>query len=220
MPLNPSVEKPLIWEDQEELNFPDLCTFVHHVELASREVYNSVMRLQKHLMLVDKQNQKLKSKFTNYEKTNKAYVIDNIQLKAKNDNLENQLANLEKQLKIAHLDKCLTPSSLPLPPLLIFDDSDGDSKYSHYHSQKAKLTKLPDPPMLTDGHAVKFDINVWKSKMAKKLTTNIDHYPTKVLRMAYVNSCMDKEAYKNLAARSKISTRKLFAIAKEMFEVL
>ena len=47
------------------------------------------MRLRKHFMLIDKQNQKLKSKFTNYKKANKVYIINNAQLKAKNNDLEN-----------------------------------------------------------------------------------------------------------------------------------
>ena len=94
--LNPPAKKLLTREDWEKLNFSDVCTFVRHVELAPRKVYNLVMRLWKHFMLVDKQNQKLKLKFTNYEKANKAYVIDNVQLKAKNNDLENWLADLEK----------------------------------------------------------------------------------------------------------------------------
>ena len=56
--------------------------------------------------------------------------------------------------------------------------------------------------------------------MIKKLTTNADYYPTEALRMAYVNSCVDKEVYKHLTARSKISAQKLFATAEEMFEIL
>ena len=74
--------------------------------------------------------------------------------------------------------------------------------------------------MLTDGYATRFDIDVWKSKMVKKLTANADHYPTEALRMAYVDSCMDREAYKHLAARSRIDAWKPFAMTKEMFEVL
>ena len=74
--------------------------------------------------------------------------------------------------------------------------------------------------MLTNGHATGFDINVWKSKMVKKLTANANHYPTKVLRMAYVNSHVNRETYKYLTARSRISAQKLFVMAKKMFEVL
>ena len=183
-------------EDREELNFPDVRTFVRHVELAPREVYDSVMRLRKHLVLVDKQNQKLKSKFTNYKKVNKAYIIDNSQLKAENDNLENWLANLEKQLENAQSDKHPTPSPPP-PPSVVSEDLDNNSK----QSKKTKLTKLPDPLMLTDGHATGFNIDVWESKIVKKLSANANHYPTKALCMAYVNSRVDGEAYKHLAAR-------------------
>ena len=74
--------------------------------------------------------------------------------------------------------------------------------------------------MLMDGHTAGFDINIWESKMAKKLAANADHYPIEVLRMAYVDSHVDREAYKYLAMRSRISAQKPFATAKEMFEVL
>ena len=74
--------------------------------------------------------------------------------------------------------------------------------------------------MLTNGHVTEFDINVWESKIVKKLTANADHYPTKALRMAYINSCVDREAYKHLAARSRIGAQKPFATVEEMFEVL
>ena len=74
--------------------------------------------------------------------------------------------------------------------------------------------------MFTDGHATEFNIDVWESKMVKKLSANTDHYLTKALRMAYVNSCVNGEAYKYLVARSRIGARKLFSIAEEMFEVL
>ena len=155
MALNPPAKKPLTREDREELNFPNVRTFVRHVESAPREVYNSIMRLRKHLMLVDKQNQKLKSKFTNYKKANEAYVIDNVQLKAENNNLENWLADLEKQLENAQLNKPSAPS--PPPPLsVVSDNSDDNSK----QSKKTKLTKLLDPPMLTNGHATGFNIDV------------------------------------------------------------
>ena len=58
--------------------------------------------------------------------------------------------------------------------------------------------------MLIDGHATRFDIDVWESKMVKKLTANADHYSTEALCMAYINSHVDWEAYKHLAARSRI----------------
>ena len=210
----PANEPSLTRNNCEKLIFPDVRTFVRHVDEAPNEVYDSVMRLRKHFVLIDKQSRKLEKKFANYEKANETYVIDNKQLKAENDNLENRLANLAKQLENAHLDKHPTQPSLLLP--LAPDNSDDDSK----QSKKTKSTKLPDPPMLTDGHVAGFDINVWESKMVKKLTVNANHYPTKALHMAYVDSRVDGEAYKHLAARSKISAQKSFATAEEMFKVL
>ena len=56
--------------------------------------------------------------------------------------------------------------------------------------------------------------------MVKKLTANANHYPTEALRIAYVNSCVDGEVYKHLAARSRIGAQKPFATTKKMFEVL
>ena len=228
--LNPPAKEQLTQEDQEELNFSDVHIFVCNVESASKEVYDSVMRLWKHFVLVNKQNQKLKSKFTNYKKTNKAYIINNAQLKAENDNLENWLANLEKQLEIARSNKCPTLSSLPLPFLSVSlppsvsasDDLDGKSRHSHrsHRSRKTKLTKLPDPPMFTDNNAAGFNIDVWESKMAKKLAANADYYDTKALRMAYMDNRVDSNAYKHLAARSRIGAQKPFATVEEMFEVL
>ena len=222
-------KKPLLTrKDQEELNFPDERTFLCHVEAAPRMIYDSIMRLQKHLVLLDKQSCKLKKKLTNYEKANKAYVIENKQLKSENKslktqsaNLENQLADLKKQLKIAHLHKCPTPLFLP-PPASAFDDSNGKSKHFHYshHSRKTKSTKLSDLPMLTDGNIIRFDINRWESKMAKKLAANADHYNIEALCMVYMDSHMDGDAYGYLTARSRISARKLFATAEKMFEVL
>ena len=210
----PANELLLTWNDCEELIFPDVRTFVRYVDETPDEVYDSVMRLQKHLVLIDKQSRKLEKKFTNYKKANEVYIVDNTQLKAENNNLENQLANLAKQLENARLDKHLTQPSLPPP--LASDDLDDNLK----QSKKTKLTKLSDPPMLTDGHVAGFDIDVWESKMIKKLTANANHYPTKALRMTYINSCVDGEAYKHLAARLKIGVWKPFATVKEMFEVL
>ena len=160
----------------------------------------------------------MEKKFTNYKKANKTYVINNIQLKAENDDLENWLANLKKQLENAQSDRHPTPSFPPPPPSasVVSDNSDDNLK----QSKKIKSIKLPDPPMLTDGHATGFDIDVWESKMVKKLTANANHYSTEALRMAYINSRVNREAYKHLAARSRIGAQKPFTIAEKMFEVL
>ena len=230
--LNPPAKEPLTKKNWKELNFPDVCIFLYHMEIAPKEVYDSVMKLQKHLVLVDKQSQKLKLKFINYKKANKRYIIDNVQLKIENwdletqlVNLENQLINLEKQLEDARSNKYSSlppPSASSPPPASAFDDSDGKYKYSRYshYFRKTKSTKLPDSPMLTDSNAAGFDINMWESKMAKELAVDIDHYDIKALRMAYMNNHVDSNVYKHLAAKSRIGARKPFATAEKMFKVL
>lgn len=61
-----------------------------------KKVYNSVMKLWNHLVLINKQSYKWEKKFINYKKANEAYVIDNSQLQSKNKSLETQFTNLEK----------------------------------------------------------------------------------------------------------------------------
>ena len=43
----------------------------------------------------------------------------------------------------------------------------------------------------------RFDINVWESKIVKKLAANRDYYDTKTLRIAYVNSRVNGNVYKH-----------------------
>ena len=148
-------ELPLTRNNCEELIFPDVRTFVRHMDETPDEVYDSVMRLWKHLVLINKQSRKLEKKFANYKKTNKMYVINNAQLKAKNNNLKNWLADLEKQLENAQSDKHPAPSPPPLPSV-VSNNSDNNLK----ESAKTKSIKLPDLPMLTDSYATEFDINV------------------------------------------------------------
>ena len=49
-----------------------------------------------------------------------------------------------------------------------------------------KTTKIPDPPMLTDGKEPRFED--WLLLMNQKLTANADHFDTSQLRIAYVAS--------------------------------
>ena len=79
---------PLTQDDREELNLSDIRTFLLHVNVALKEVYNSTMRLRKHFVLIDKQNCILEKKLTNYKKANKPYIIENKQLKSENKGLE------------------------------------------------------------------------------------------------------------------------------------
>jgi hypothetical protein len=51
---------------------------------------------------------------------------------------------------------------------------------------RQKSTKIPDPPILTDGSEPAY--NDWSIKMKMKLEANLDHFPTLALQMGYVQS--------------------------------
>ena len=130
VPLNPPAKEPLIQKDREKLIFSDVHTFICHVNEVPDKVYDSIMRLWKHLVLIDKQSRKSEKKFTNYKKAKEVYIIKNKQLQSENRDLENQLAHLEKQLEIACSDKHFTPLFPPSPvsspflALVVSDNSD------------------------------------------------------------------------------------------------
>ena len=84
--------------------------------------------------------------------------------------------------------------------------------------QSICLSKATNPPMLEDGHAV--DIDVWITKMVKKLTVNADHDSTELAGMTYVDGRVNGDAYLPLKARASIDAANPFATAKEMLETL
>ena len=55
-----------------------------------------------------------------------------------------------------------------------------------------KTTKIPDPPMLTDGKEPQFDD--WLLLVSQKLTANVDHVDNPQLRIAYVASRCEGKA--------------------------
>lgn len=85
-------------------------------------------------------------------------------------------------------------------------------------SHDKKSTKLPDPPVLTDGKEPVFD--EWLSKMRNKLYANRDHFPTDDLRMAYIESRVGGPASKHLQPRLRASTTNPFLLASDMYDVL
>jgi hypothetical protein len=64
-----------------------------------------------------------------------------------------------------------------------------------------KSTKIPDPPILTDGKEPKFED--WLLRVEDKLAANADHYPTPAMRLAYVKSRCGGRAAEHLVARSR-----------------
>jgi hypothetical protein len=67
-----------------------------------------------------------------------------------------------------------------------------------------KLTKIPDPPILTDRKEPKF--KDWLLHVKDKLAANANHYPTPAMRLAYVKSCYSRRAAEHLVAHSRLDT--------------
>ena len=55
-----------------------------------------------------------------------------------------------------------------------------------------RSTKIPDPPMLTDGKEPRFED--WLLLISQKLAANTDHFDTPQLRMAYIASRCEGKA--------------------------
>jgi hypothetical protein len=77
-----------------------------------------------------------------------------------------------------------------------------------------KSSKLPDPPVLTDGIDPAFD--TWKIQMNGRLTTNADHYADEKARMDYVFSRTGGKAQRHLKSRFGPDAVKPFQTADSM----
>lgn len=82
----------------------------------------------------------------------------------------------------------------------------------------SKTTKLPDPPLLTDGKDPTFES--WKLQMQGKLQVNHDHFPTPYACMTYVFNRTGGDAQEHLLPRVAGDSPDPFESADEMFECL
>ena len=81
-----------------------------------------------------------------------------------------------------------------------------------------KTTKIPDPPMLTDGKEPRFED--WLLLMTQKLAANADHFDTSQLRVAYVASHCEGKARKHITLRMRDDSRNPYADSNDMLDHL
>jgi hypothetical protein len=81
-----------------------------------------------------------------------------------------------------------------------------------------KSSKIPDPPVLTDGKDPTFES--WKLQIRDKLRTNADHFPTDEAKMAYVFSRTGGDAQKHLQPRYDEESQDQFDTDHEMITYL
>jgi hypothetical protein len=85
-------------------------------------------------------------------------------------------------------------------------------------SGSGKSSKLPEPPVFTDGIDPAFD--TWKIQMTGKLTTNADHYADEKARMHYVFNRTGGDAQEHLKPQFKPGAVKPFQTANSMIQHL
>jgi hypothetical protein len=81
-----------------------------------------------------------------------------------------------------------------------------------------KSTKIPDPPILTNGKNPTFED--WLSRMEDKLAANADRYQTPALRLAYVKSRCGGRASTHIISRSRSNVMKQYQDAPDIFDHL
>src|SRR6187402_944441 len=81
-----------------------------------------------------------------------------------------------------------------------------------------KSTRLPDPPILTDGVDPSYEH--WIVNIQGKLIINADHYESEDARMYYVFGRTGGDAQKHLYSRFSYDAVERFETVKEMFECL
>jgi Zinc knuckle len=81
-----------------------------------------------------------------------------------------------------------------------------------------KTTKLPDPPVFTDGTDI--NINNWLSRMRKKLRSNKDHFPTEDMKLAYAEGRIGGQAATHAEERFKEDATEPYETVEDLFEHL
>lgn len=99
------------------------------------------------------------------------------------------------------------------------DDSDADDDEAPSKQQKAtKSTKLPDPPVFTDGVDPSWED--WSAKMEEKLDANVDWLPTAKSQLTYVYSRIGGNASKQTMTRRTRNCTNPYASYSEIMDDL
>ena len=93
-----------------------------------------------------------------------------------------------------------------------------DTPVGSEEPKERRSTKLPDPPILTDGLNPTFDD--WIEGMRDKLRANADHYNTEDMKMAYLASRVGGKAKLQLSSRRRPDAINPFRNAEAMLEAL
>ncbi len=128
---------------------------------------------------------------------------------AERDGLEEEIGKLEKDVDILRKneddltsrlkDAKETIRKLRQEKVASALNDDADAPVTERPRKHEKSTKIPDPPVFTNGGDPSWDD--WYSKMVDKLAVNSDHYPTEPAKIAYVIGRLGGDAAKHTVHR-------------------
>ena len=101
----------------------------------------------------------------------------------------------------------------PLAPTIPFDGG-----LKPFEATTKRSTKIPDPPLFSDGKTM--PVSQWVSRMKNKLFANADHFETEEIKMIYVESRTEGNAAKHLDPRMREDSPCPFRSSGEMLETL
>ena len=85
-------------------------------------------------------------------------------------------------------------------------------------NQPIKSTKLPNPPVLTDGEDPKFED--WLARIKDKLQVNADHYPTDQIQRAYVLGRIGGDTARDIAPRLRADSTNPIQTLADLYQHL
>ena len=100
----------------------------------------------------------------------------------------------------------------------LLDDQANFGSATPNQSRRKLTPKFPDPPVFTDGVDPTWDD--WVAKIAEKLETNEDHYPTEKSRVNYVISRIGGEAVTYTIERRRRGTTNPYQDIEELLDQL
>jgi Zinc knuckle len=130
--------------------------------------------------------------------------------------LEDKLARRNTQIDVLIAERDDYKDGFARMSLRGLDDTRGASTTPVPETKRT--TKLPDPPILTDGKDPRFED--WLSRIKNKLKVNVDHYPTEAMKIAYVEGRTGDKAARHLAPRMKEGSVGEYRNVDEVFKHL
>ena len=130
--------------------------------------------------------------------------------------LEDKLARRDTQIDVLMAERDDYKDGFARMSLRGLDDARGASTTPVPETKRT--TKLPDPPILTDGKDPRFED--WLSRIKNKLKVNADHYPTEAMKIAYVEGRTGDKAARHLAPRMKEGSVGEYENVNEVFKHL